>query len=66
MKRMMYTDKESKEIEKLLSGEKNIIIRGANIKKFPYKMFNKGDELYLLESKEIAEIKSIVSDVYYF
>ena len=63
MKRMMYLDRTSNEIENLINGTKDVIIRAANIKKFPYKMVDDGDKLYLLpnDSKVIVRVSATVN-----
>ena len=50
MRRLLYLDKRSDEIEHILSGKKYVIIRGANIKKYPYKMIDEGDRLYFMNN----------------
>ncbi len=68
MKRMMYLDKKSKEIEYLLSGTKDVILRGANIKKYPFEMIHKDDRLYLLlnDAKDIVYSSARVKDALFF
>ncbi len=52
MKRILYLDKQSNEIENLLQGNKNVIVRGANIRKYPYKMIDVGYRLYFLNNNK--------------
>ena len=46
----MYLDKDSNEVENILNHTKDVIIRAANIKKYPYQMIDKGDTLYVLQN----------------
>lgn len=50
MKRLLYLDKKSNEIEDLLAVRKNVIVRGANIKKYPYKMIEEGYRVYFMNN----------------
>ena len=45
MHHVVYLDSKANEMEKLLSGSKSMIIRGAAGRKLPYGRVNKGDEL---------------------
>lgn len=50
MNRLLYLDKASNEIENLLSGTKQIIMRAANIKKYPYKMIDEGYRVFFMNN----------------
>ncbi len=56
MNQFTYLDKDSNEVSNILNGKKDIIIRAANIKKFPFKMINKGDTLYLLQNDNTSKV----------
>lgn len=67
MKRLLYLDKKSNEIEDILSNKKLTIIRGANIKKYPYKMIEKGYRVYFMNnnSKNIILASATIEDALY-
>jgi hypothetical protein len=50
MDHVVYVGAKAKELDKLLSGEKTMIIRGATGRKMPYGKVNAGDWLYLIEN----------------
>jgi len=50
MDHVVYVDAKEKELEKILSGEKRMIIRGAAGRKMPYGRVDKGDRLYLINN----------------
>jgi hypothetical protein len=63
---LVYLDSKAKELEKLLNGEKSMIIRGANGKKCPLGGRAKiNDIVYFVESNGsmIVTHKAIISDV---
>lgn len=68
MKRILYLHKKSKEIEHLLNGQKDVIIRAANIKKYPYKMIEKGYLLYLLQNdkSELVYCSAVVKEAIFY
>lgn len=43
MKKLLYLDKKSNEIDNLLNNSKDVVMRAANIKKYPFTMIEKGD-----------------------
>jgi len=67
MEHAVYVDAKANELEKLLQGNKSMIIRGAAGRKMPYGRVNVGDKLYLLENdgsgmiKAVAEVKSVLN-----
>lgn len=65
MNRQLYLDKNSNEIDNLLDGIKCTIIKGANIKKYPYKMIDVGDVLYLIENTAdgIVKVSCVVKSI---
>jgi len=50
MDHVVYLDAAAKELEKLLAGQKTMIIRGAAGRKMPYGRVNPGDTLYFLKN----------------
>jgi hypothetical protein len=50
MDHVVYVDHKAGELEKLVSGEKTIIIRGATGRKLPYGRVNMGDVLYFIRN----------------
>jgi hypothetical protein len=58
---VVYLDAKAKEMEKLLSGEKSMIIRGAAGRKMPYGRVNPGDVLYLINNNAEGVIKAKVT-----
>jgi hypothetical protein len=66
MDHIVYLDYKSKELENLISGKKNMIIRGAMGRKIPHGRVNKNDVLYFIENKGdgLVKAKAEVADVY--
>ena len=58
MDHVVYLDRKANELEKIMSGNKSMIIRGAAGRKMPYGRVNIGDILYLLENDGTREIKA--------
>lgn len=50
MDHIVYCESKAKELDKLLSGEKTMILRGAAGRKLPHGRVTEGDTLYLLEN----------------
>jgi hypothetical protein len=50
MDHVVYLDAQAKEMEKLLSGEKSMIIRGAAGRKIPHGRVNPGDCLFFINN----------------
>ena len=50
MDHVVYVDHKAGELEKLVSGEKTIVIRGATGRKLPYGRVNMGDVLYFIRN----------------
>ena len=60
MDHVVYLDAKAKELEKILSGNQTLIIRGATGRKMPYGRVNDGDVLFLLENDGSGEVKAKV------
>lgn len=58
MDHVVYTDAKSQELEKLIKGEKTMIIRGATGRKLPYGRVNIGDILYLINNNGEGIVKA--------
>lgn len=58
MDHVVYVDAKTKEMAKLLSGEKTMIIRGAAGRKMPYGRVNPGDMLYFINNNAEGLIKA--------
>ena len=66
MEHLAYCDKKAKELEKILSGSKTMLIRGAAGRKLPYGRVSIGETIYLIENdgKGFISAKGIVSTVF--
>lgn len=67
MKRLLYLDKKSNEIEDILSRKKQVIIKAANIKKYPYQMIHIGYRVYLMNNNNeniILASGSVLESIY--
>jgi len=65
MDHVVYLDAAAREMDRVLSGEKTMIIRGATGRKMPYGRVNAGDALYFLnnDSEGLIRAKAAVSSV---
>lgn len=65
MDHVVYLDSKAAELEKLISGEKTMIIRGAAGRKLPYGRVNQGDKLYFIinNGEGLVKAKATVSSV---
>lgn len=61
MDHVVYVDHKAGELEKLVSGEKTIIIRGATGRKLPYGRVNMGDVLYFIRNNGEGMIRAKAS-----
>jgi hypothetical protein len=63
MDHVVYLDAKAKEMDKLLSGEKTMIIRGATGRKMPYGRVNEQDVLYFINNNAegLVKAKALVS-----
>lgn len=50
MDHIVYLDTKAQELEKLLAGEKSMIVRGATGRKLPYGRVKPGDQLYFVRN----------------
>lgn len=66
MDHVVYVDAKANEMEKLLNGEKNMIIRGAAGRKLPYGRVDTGDFLYFINNNGEGQVKAkaVVSNVF--
>ena len=66
MDHVVYVDAKANEMEKLLNGEKKMIIRGAAGRKLPYRRVDAGDVLYFINNNAEGQVKAkaIVSNVF--
>lgn len=66
MDHVVYVDARSKELEKLIDGNKTMIIRGATGRKLPYGRVKAEDILYFINNNGEGKIKAsaIVKEVY--
>ncbi|MCD4753287.1 MAG: hypothetical protein K8R40_09470 [Anaerolineaceae bacterium] len=66
MDHVVYVDAKANELEKILSGEKSIILRGAAGRKLPYGRVEVGDILYFIRnnSEGLIQAKAQVDNVY--
>jgi hypothetical protein len=66
MDHVVCLDASAKELENLVSGNKSMILRGADVRDLPYGKVNKGDILYFVSSTGEVEVKAraIVSYVF--
>ncbi len=62
---MVYVDAKAKEMEKLIDGEKTMIIRGAAGRKLPHGRVFAGDTLYFINNnaKGVVKAKAAVKNV---
>lgn len=66
MDHVVYLDSKAKELENLINGKKNMIIRGAMGRKLPYGRVKKADVLFFIENKGdgLVKGKATVEDVF--
>lgn len=57
MDHIVYLDAKAKEMDKILSGNKKMIIRGATGRKLPYGKVNSGDALYFINNNSEGLVK---------
>ena len=58
MDHVVYLDAKAKEMEKLLGGEKTMVIRGATGRKMPYGRVLEGDVLYFINNNAEGVVKA--------
>ena len=59
MNHVVYLDAKANEMEKLLTSQKTMIIRGATGRKVPYGKVEMNDILYLINNNAEGEIKAV-------
>ena len=66
MDHVVYVDAKSKEMDKLISREKTMVIRGAAGRKLPHGRVNAGDILYFINNNGEGEVKAsgVVKNVF--
>ena len=66
MDHVVYVDVKTRELEKLLAGEKTMIVRGATGRKLPYGRVEPGDCLFFIENngEGIVQASATVSNVF--
>lgn len=58
MDHVVYVDAKARELSKILTGEKTMILRGATGRKMPYGRVKEGDVLYLIENDGSGLVKA--------
>ena len=68
MDHVVYLDAQAKELENLLSGNKNMIIRGATGRKLPHGRVDKGDTLYFINNNAegMVRAKAAVKSAFHY
>jgi hypothetical protein len=66
MDHVVYLDAQANELEKLLSGDKTMLIRGAAGRKMPHGRVNPGDVLYLINNNAegVIRAQAVVTQVH--
>lgn len=66
MDHIVYVDTKARELEKLLTGEKTMIVRGAAGRKLPYNRVHPSDRLYFIQNNGDGLVRAcgIVKDVF--
>jgi hypothetical protein len=66
MDHIVYLDTKAQELEKLLAGEKSMIVRGATGRKLPYGRVQPGDTLYFVRNngEGTVQVSATVNAVY--
>jgi len=66
MDHIVYLDAKAKELDLLMTGKKNMIIRGATGRKLPYGRVNEGDVLYFINNNAEGKVraKATVTNVF--
>jgi len=59
MDHVVYLDAKAKEMDKILSGNKIMVIRGAAGRKLPYGRVNSGDVLYFINNNSEGLVKAL-------
>jgi len=66
MDHVVYVDAKARELEKLLAGEKTMIVRGATGRKLPYGRVQANDRLFFIQNKGDGMVRASarVSEVF--
>jgi hypothetical protein len=66
MDHVVYVDTKARELEKLLNGEKTMIVRGATGRKLPYGRVQAKDRLFFIQNKGdgMVRARATVSEVF--
>ena len=59
MEHLAYCDSKARELERLLKGEKSMLIRGAAGRKLPHGKVRAGEKVYLIENDGSGRIKAL-------
>lgn len=67
MDHVVYVDAKARELEKLLAGEKSMIVRGAAGRKLPHGRVNAGDRLFFIRNNGDGQVRAsaLVSEVFH-
>lgn len=58
MDHVVYVDAREKDLEKIIAGTKQMIIRGAMGRKLPYGLANTGDRLFFIENNGDGQVRA--------
>ena len=58
MDHVVYVDTKARELEKLLAGEKTMIVRGATGRKLPYGRVQSNDCLFFIRNKGVGMVRA--------
>ena len=58
MDHVVYVDTKARELEKLLAGEKTMIVRGATGRKLPYGRVQPNDRLFFIQNKDDGMVRA--------
>jgi len=58
MDHVVYVDAKEKDLQKLLDGQKRMIIRGAAGRKLPYGRVQVGDQLYFMQNNAETQVRA--------
>lgn len=66
MDHVVYVDAKARELEKLIAGEKTMIVRGATGRKLPHGRVHANDRLYFIQNKGDGMVRAcaVVSEVF--
>jgi hypothetical protein len=66
MDHVVYVDAKARELEKLMTGAKTMIVRGATGRKLPHGRVQQGDRLFFIENNGMGQVRAdaLVSEVF--